>query len=68
MKSMLETVQDKVYVYSITIISKEHFLKIFYLFIHERQREAGVGRGRSRLPAGSPVRDSTPGWQDQHLS
>ena len=35
-----------------------YFLKI--LFIHERQRERGkdVGRGRRRLPAGSPMQDS----------
>ena len=43
------------------------FFKI-YLFIHEghRDRERGrdMGRGRSRLHAGSPTRDSTPGLQD----
>ena len=35
------------------------FLKIFYLFIHERQKERergrDIGRGRSRLHAGSPM-------------
>ena len=44
--------------------------KIFYLFIHERHRERGrnIGRGRSRLPAGSPMRDSIPGPRDHDLS
>ena len=40
-----------------------------YLFIHERHRERGrdTGRGRSRLPAGSPMWDSIPGPQDHDL-
>ena len=42
----------------------------FYLFIHERHRERGrdSGRGRSRLPVGSPKWDSIPGPQDHNLS
>ena len=45
------------------------FLKRFYLFIHQRQRERGrdTGRGRSRLYSGSPMWDSIPGLQDQIL-
>ena len=39
-----------------------HFLKNI-LFTHERHRETGrdTGRGRIRLPAGSPTWDSIPG-------
>ena len=46
------------------------FFLRFYLFIHERHRERGrdIGRGRSRLPVGSPMWDSIPGPQDQDLS
>ena len=42
----------------------------FYLFIHERHTERGrdTGRGRSRLPAGSPMQDLTPGPRDHDLS
>ena len=44
--------------------------KRFYLFIHERHTERGrdTGRGRSRLPVGSPMWDSIPGPQDHDLS
>ena len=47
------------------------FLKIFYLFIHERHnRERGreTGRGRSRLHAWSLMRDSIPELLDHALS
>ena len=42
----------------------------FYLFIHERHRERGrdIGRGRSRLPAESPMQDSITGPRDRDLS
>ena len=45
------------------------FLKIFYLFIHERHRERArdTGRGRSRLYSGSPMWDSILGLQDHAL-
>ena len=49
------------------------FFLRFYLFIHdterERERERGrdTGRGRSRLHAGSPMGDTTPGLQDHAL-
>ena len=39
-----------------------------YLFIHERQRGRHTGRGRSRLPVGSLMRDSIPGSRDHDLS
>ena len=41
------------------------FKKTFCLFIHEGHRERGrdTGRGRSRLPTGSPMWDSIPGPQ-----
>ena len=41
-----------------------------YLFIHERHRDRerqDTDRGRSRLPAGSLMKDSIPGLQDQAL-
>ena len=44
------------------------FLKKCILFIHERHRETDIGRGGSRLLAGSPMRDSIPGPQDHTLS
>ena len=34
---------------------KKQFCFRFYLFIHERQRGRDIGRGRSRLLAGSPM-------------
>ena len=63
---------SKYYTLSDSIYMK--FLKIFYLFIHERQRERGKetgrdrSRGRSRLHAGSPMWDLIPGPQDHALS
>ena len=51
-----------------TCCSVDIFFK--YLFIHERCIERGrdIGRGRSRLPAGSPVQNSIPGPRDHDLS
>ena len=50
---------------------KKCFNKNFFnLFIHETQRGGGhrdTGRGRSRLHAGSPMRDLIQGLQDQAL-
>ena len=44
------------------------FVKDFiYLFIRDRERGRDTGRGRSRLPAGSPMPDSIPGLQGQAL-
>ena len=45
---------------------KKHFI---YLFIHGRHRDRGrdIGRGRSRLHAGSLMWDSIPGLQDHTL-
>ena len=44
------------------------FLNI--VFIHERHRERGrdIGRGRSRLPMGSLIRELIPGPRDHNLS
>ena len=36
--------------------------------MRDTEREAETGRGRSRLPIGSPMRDSIPTPQDQDLS
>ena len=50
-------------------VLRENFYFLFIYFIHGRhtQRERGIdtGRGRSRLHAGSPTRDSIPGLQDR---
>ena len=35
--------------------------------MRDREREADIGRGRSRLPVGSPVWDLIPGPQDHEL-
>ena len=45
------------------------FLKRFYLFMRdtEKERRRDTGRGRSRLHAGSPTPDSIPGLQDHTL-
>ena len=44
------------------------FLKDFiYLFMRDTERGKGIGRGRSRLPEGSPMWDSILGLQDQAL-
>ena len=39
-----------------------------YLFIRQRERGRDIGRGRSRLPVGSPMWDSIPGLRDHTLS
>ena len=51
------------------LLTRLFFLR-FYLFIHERHKERGrnIGRGRSRLPAGSPKCHSIPGLWDHILS
>ena len=36
------------------------FFLRFYLFMRERERGRDTGRGKSKLPAGSPMRDSIP--------
>ena len=42
-----------------------YFLKDFiYLFTRDTHRGRDIGRGRSRLHAGSPMRDLIPGLQD----
>ena len=45
------------------------FLDFIYLFMRDTQREAETqGRGRSRLPVGSPMQDSIAGPWDHDLS
>ena len=46
------------------------FKDFIYLFMRDTERERGrdTGRERSRLPAGSPMRDSMPGLWDHALS
>ena len=50
-----------------TIVQNLFFNVFFniYLFIYDRERDRGGGR--SRLHAGSPMRDSIPGLQDRAL-
>ena len=36
-----------------------------YLFMRHAERDRDPGRGRSRLPVGSPMQGSIPGLQDQ---
>ena len=50
-------------------VIKKFFKDFIYLFMRDRETERGtdVGRGRSRLHAGSPTWDSVPGLQDQAL-
>ena len=44
------------------------FKDFIYLFMRDTERDRDLGRGRSRIPAGSPVWDLIPGPQDHHLS
>ena len=43
------------------------FLRFLFIYSLKTQRERDTGRGRSMLHAGSPMRDSIPGLQDQAL-
>ena len=43
-------------------------LQVFYLFMRDTERGRDIGRGRSRLPVGSPMQDSIPGPWDHDLS
>ena len=54
----------------ITILVHFFLFKIFYLFIHEGHTERGrdIGRGRTRLHAGSLMWDSIPALWDHTLS
>ena len=51
-----------------TYITCGGFEDVMYLFLRDPERGGDSGRGRSRLPAGSPVRDSIPGPQGHALS
>ena len=44
------------------------FILRFYLFIHERHRGRNTGKGRSRLPVGSPTQGLILGPLDHDLS
>ena len=46
------------------------FLKILFIYSRQTQKERGrdIGRGRSRLPKGSPMWDSIPGLWGHSLS
>ena len=45
-------------------------LKILFIYLFMRHRETGrdLGRGRNRLPAGTPIQDSIPGPWDHDLA
>ena len=47
---------------------KKKYLKILFIYSWETHREKGTGRGRSRLPSRSPIRDSILGPRDHTLS
>ena len=44
-----------------------NFLKKFYLFMRDREREADISRERSRLHAGSPMWELILGLRDHAL-
>ena len=44
-----------------------YFLKILFIYDRHRKRGRDTGRGRGRLHAGSPTRDSVLGLQDHAL-
>ena len=46
------------------------FKKILFIYLWEthRERDRNIGRGRSRLPAGSLMQDLIPGPQDHDMS
>ena len=46
----------------------DFFFLRFYLFMRDTEREAETGRGRSRLPIGSPMLDSILGSWAHALS
>ena len=52
------------------LMAETFFKDFIYLCMRDTQREAGsnIGRGRSRLPAGSPMWDSIPRPWDHALS
>ena len=55
---------------SLSIDYEIFFFLRFYLSIHERHTERSwdIGRGRSKLPVGSLMKDWIPGPWDQDLS
>ena len=59
-----------IYLHLYGLIAVCLFFLRFYLFIPERHRERGrdPGRGRSRVHAGSPMRNSIPGLRGHALS
>ena len=63
------TEQSMTHFHLINTLFKKKFFFFIYLFM-ETHRERGwdTGRGRSRLPAGSLMRDSVPAPQDHDLS
>ena len=52
----------------LNVIHSGLFFKV--LFIHERHTETGrdIGRGRTRIPVGSPMQGSVPGPWDHNMS
>ena len=57
--------KKSVKVFRITVFFFKDFI---YLFMRDTERGRDIGRGRSRLPAGSPMRDLIPGPRDHILS
>ena len=47
---------------------KKFFKDFIYLFMRDTERSRDIGKGRSRLPAGSRIQDWIPGLQDHDLN
>ena len=47
----------------VLLLENQVFFKILFIYSWETERGRDIGRGRSRLPVGSPVQDSIPGPQ-----
>ena len=60
--------KDMTLMLSLTSSSSNYFLKKDFIYLVMTDRGRDTGRGRSRLPAGSPMRDSIPGHRDHDPS
>ena len=69
MKKKKQRERDQLPGFFVSLFRIDYFFFLrFYLFIRHTEREADIGRGRSRFLAGSPMRDSIPRPWDHDLS